>query len=191
MGNIPSALLAFVPRLALSFFVVGCAHIARAFARLFGTCSTYEKKANLRILIITDYMPPQTHGIAIRFRQYIDFMRAAGHEVQVFCTDSVKARESSFDHPNMPSIVNPYNVHNRMAYNPGVKLAWYLAAKQWDIVHLVYPSNISWAVLPVCHARRIPVYASHHVDMEYYIAQYVTFSPVAKFGEAMYWFMTK
>ena len=44
-----------------------------------GTASTYEKKANLRILIVTDYMPPQTHGIAIRFRNYIDNMRLRGH----------------------------------------------------------------------------------------------------------------
>ena len=36
-----------------------------------------------------------------------------------------------------------------MAYNPGVKLAWYLGSKQWDLVHLVFPSNLAWAVLPM------------------------------------------
>uniref|UniRef100_A0A7S3EWS6 Glycosyl transferase family 1 domain-containing protein n=1 Tax=Haptolina ericina TaxID=156174 RepID=A0A7S3EWS6_9EUKA len=118
-------------------------------------------------------------------------MRKAGHEVQVFCTDHVKARESSFDHPNLPSITNPYNVHNKMAYNPGVKLAWYLGAKQWDIVHLVYPSNISWAVLPVAAWRRIPIYCSHHVDMEYYVAEYVRFKPLAALGGFLYWLLTK
>ena len=136
-------------------------------------------------------MPPQTHGIAIRFRQYIDYMRGAGHEVHVFCTDVVKKTESSFDHPNLPSITNPYNIHNRMAYNPGIKLAWYLGAKQWDVVHVVYPTNISWSVLPVAAWRRIPVYCSHHVDMEYYISEYVPFKPAAAVGAFLYWPLTK
>lgn len=119
MGGLPLALMLFVPRTCLSFFVVGLAMVARAVARLVQTASSYERKANLRILIITDYMPPQTHGIAIRFRHYIDYMRRAGHEVQVFCTNTVRETESSFDHPNLPSIVNPYNVKNKMAYSAG------------------------------------------------------------------------
>ena len=69
--------------------------------------------------------------------------------LQVFSTNITKDRETSFDHPNLPAIVNPFNTHNKMAYNPGVKLSYYLGAKQWDLVHLVYPSNIGVSVLPV------------------------------------------
>ena len=36
----------------------------------------------------------------------------------------MRETESSFDHPNLPSIINPYNKGNKMAYNPGMKLAW-------------------------------------------------------------------
>ena len=151
------------------------------------TCTT---KANLRILIITDYLPPQTHGIAIRFSHYIRYMRSQGHEVQVFCTNIVRETESSFDHPNLPSIINPYNVKNKMAYTTGVKLAWYLGAKQWDLVHLVCPSNIPWPVLPVVAWRRIPIYVSHHVDMRYYIFEYVKVNFMAQFGFAMHYLIT-
>eukprot|EP00962_Isochrysis_galbana_P003109 scaffold869_cov105-Isochrysis_galbana.AAC.35 len=56
------------------------------------TTSSYEKKANLRILIVTDYTPPQTHGIAIRFQHYITNMRRAGHEVQVYSTNMSRVR---------------------------------------------------------------------------------------------------
>lgn len=41
---------------------------------------------NRRILVITDYLPPQTHGIAIRCHAYVKHMRSLGHEVVVFCT---------------------------------------------------------------------------------------------------------
>jgi hypothetical protein len=110
---------------------------------------------------------------------------------QVFSTNITKDRETSFDHPNLPAIVNPFNTHNKMAYNPGVKLSYYLGAKQWDLVHLVYPSNIGVSVLPVCAWRRIPVYCSHHVDMEYYIDKYMHFELFAWFGAFLYWTLVK
>jgi hypothetical protein len=119
MGGLPIALLFFVPRTCLSYMVIGVAMACRAIARLLQTASGYQRKANLRILIVTDYMPPQTHGIAIRFRNYIDYMRKEGHEVQVFCTNIRRDTETSFDHPNLPSIVNPYNVKNHVAYTSG------------------------------------------------------------------------
>jgi len=190
-GDIPGMLVIFLPRLTVSYMVVTVAQMARAIAKLLGTSSSYEPKANLRILIVTDYMPPQTHGIAIRFRNYIDNMRLRGHEVQVFSTNITKDRETSFDHPNLPAIVNPFNTHNKMAYNPGVKLSYYLGAKQWDLVHLVYPSNIGVSILPVCAWRRIPVYCSHHVDMEYYIDKYMHFELFAWFGAFLYWTLVK
>jgi len=190
-GQIPYVLLVFLPRIGLSYLIISVGMMARAIARLAGTPSSYERKANLRILIITDYMPPQTHGIAIRFRNYIDNMRKHGHEVQVFTTNITKDRETSFDHPNLPSIVNPFNVHNKIAYTPGVKLSYYLSAKQWDIVHLVYPSLIGLSVLPVCAWRRIPIYCSHHVDMEYYIDKYMHFGPFARLGTLLYSVTTK
>jgi hypothetical protein len=65
-GDIPNMLLIFIPRLTLSYIVVAVGQMGRAIARLFGTPSSYEPKANLRILIITDYMPPQTHGCVCR-----------------------------------------------------------------------------------------------------------------------------
>ena len=61
-GDIPGMLVVFIPRLTVSYMVVTVAQMARAIARLVGPSSSYEPKANLRILIITDYMPPQTHG---------------------------------------------------------------------------------------------------------------------------------
>ena len=63
-GDIPGMLVVFIPRLTVSYMVVTVAQMARAIARVVGTPSSYEPKANLRILIITDYMPPQTHGCA-------------------------------------------------------------------------------------------------------------------------------
>ncbi|EOD07966.1 hypothetical protein EMIHUDRAFT_453232 [Emiliania huxleyi CCMP1516] len=188
------------------------AQFLRNCARMLNTTSSYEKKTNLRILIITDYTPPQTHGIAIRFSHYITHMRQAGHEVQVYSTNLHRQRLTSFDHPNMPAIINPFNTSNCMAYNPGLRLAWAceagpsprvglrsveaedaacmaLGAKQWDIVHLVYPSIIGPAIVPVCNWRRIPVYCSHHVDMEYYIEQYA--ASISWLGNLSYWLFCK
>ena len=132
---------------------------------MLNTTSSYEKKTNLRILIITDYTPPQTHGIAIRFSHYITHMRQvrtavattathrirphnafrawrqAGHEVQVYSTNLHRQRLTSFDHPNMPAIINPFNTSNCMAYNPGLRLAW---ASEWGFLFSYAGFSFFW-----------------------------------------------
>jgi len=177
--------IVYFPRLCLSYFVFFVAQLLRLIARLLGI-ATGRPVSNRRILIITDYMPPQTHGIAIRCAAYMKEMRAQGHEVVTFSTAYETNKETSFDHPNIPSVVNPFNLNNRIGYNPGVKLAWFLGAYTWDVVHLVYPSLIGCFVLSVCAWRRIPVYCSHHVEMSIFAHKHVTVRPIAEFGLFMY-----
>lgn len=175
----------YFPRLCLSYVVFLLAQIMRLIARVAGVAGR-GKVSNRRILLISDYMPPQTHGIAIRCDAYLKEMRAQGHEVICFSTAMQANRETSFDHPNIPSVVNPFNLKNRIGYNPGVKLAWYLGAHSWDVVHVVFPSLIGCFVLPLCAWRRIPVYCSHHVEMTMFANQHVPFPLVCSFGMFMY-----
>jgi len=175
----------YFPRLFLSYFVFFVAQFLRLIARLLGI-ATGRPVSNRRILVITDYLPPQTHGIAIRCNAYVKEMRARGHEVIVFATAYEANKETSFDHPNIPAVVNPFNLNNRIGYNPGVKLAWFLGAHTWDVVHLVYPSLIGCFVLSVCAWRRIPVYCSHHVEMGIFAHKHVQIRPIADFGLFMY-----
>mmetsp|Transcript_54802 Transcript_54802/g.117009 ORF Transcript_54802/g.117009 Transcript_54802/m.117009 type:complete len:521 (-) Transcript_54802:111-1673(-) len=177
--------IVYFPRLCLSFLVFILAQCLRLCARISGI-ETNRPVQNRRILVITDYLPPQTHGIAIRCAAYVKHMRAQGHEVVVFSTAHEAQKETSFDHPNVPAVVNPFNLNNRIGYNPGVKLAWFLGAHSWDVVHLFFPSLIGSFVLTVCAWRRIPVYCSHHVEMKMFAHEHVPFTPVCNFGLFMY-----
>lgn len=178
-------LVVYFPRLFLSYAVFFLAQTLRLIARVTGVAGR-AAVVNKRILVITDYLPPQTHGIAIRVHAYVKEMRAKGHEVIVFATAYDSTKETSFDHPNIPSVVNPFNLNNRIGYSPGVKLAWYLGAHTWDVVHLVFPSLIGNFVLSTCAWRRIPVYCSHHVEMAMFSERHVPFKPVCDFGMFMY-----
>eukprot|EP00928_Gymnodinium_smaydae_P042070 TRINITY_DN2838_c0_g6_i1.p2 TRINITY_DN2838_c0_g6~~TRINITY_DN2838_c0_g6_i1.p2 ORF type:complete len:541 (-),score=73.00 TRINITY_DN2838_c0_g6_i1:83-1618(-) len=178
-------IIVYFPRLCLSFFVFFVAQFLRLIARLLGVV-TNRPITNRRILVVTDYMPPQTHGIAIRCHAYVKELRAQGHEVIVFATAYEASKETSFDHPNIPSVVNPFNLGNRIGYNPGVKLAWFLGAYTWDVVHVVFPSLLGVFVLPLCAWRRIPVYCSHHVEMDMFAHKHVAFPAIARFGLFMY-----
>mmetsp|Transcript_93354 Transcript_93354/g.237615 ORF Transcript_93354/g.237615 Transcript_93354/m.237615 type:complete len:417 (+) Transcript_93354:3-1253(+) len=111
---------------------------------------------------------------------------AQGHEGVVFSTASDTSRETSFDHPNIPAVVNPFNLNNCIGYNPGVKLAWFLGAHSWDVVHVFFPSLVGSFVLTTCSWRRIPVYCSHHVEMNMFAHEHVPFAPVVKFGMFTY-----
>ncbi|CAE8615762.1 unnamed protein product, partial [Polarella glacialis] len=177
--------IVYFPRLCLSYLVFFFAQFLRFLARLTGI-ATGRPVANRRILVITDYLPPQTHGIAIRCHAYVKEMRARGHEVIVFATAYEASKETSFDHPNIPAVVNPFNLNNRIGYSPGVKLAWYLGANTWDVVHLVYPSLIGGFVLTACAWRRIPVYCSHHVEMDMFANHLVPYRSVVNFAILAY-----
>jgi len=175
--------LVYWPRLVLSYIVFCLAQTLRMLARLAGM-EVGRPVANRRILLITDYLPPQTHGIAIRCQAYAKELRAQGHYVTVFATAYDAEKETCFDHPNIPSVPNPFNLGNRIGYNPGAKLAWYLGAYTWDCVHVVYPSLISGFVLSCCSWRRIPTYCSHHVAMDIF-SKHAPF-PLDKIGLFMY-----
>jgi len=186
--SLVTALLTYCPRLLLSYIVFWCATCCRAVKRL--VVGPPENIVNNRILIITDYVPPQTHGIAIRFKRYVEVMRMRGHEVHIFSPKMKGAMFTSFHHPDLPSLVNPYNKGNKMSFSAGVKLAWYLGAYRWDVVHLVYPSLLGWFVLPLCAWRTIPTYCSHHVDMELYFKKYAK-GIAYKLGTLFYWMLFK
>ena len=51
-------------------------------------------------------------------------------------------------------------------------------------VHLVYPSLIGTFVLTVCAWRRIPVYCSHHVEMNMFAYKLVPIRPESLHGRA-------
>lgn len=177
--------IVYFPRLCLSYFVFVLAQFLRLLTRAL-TGAGNRKVVNRRILVITDYLPPQTHGIAIRVHAYVKEMRAQGHEVIVFATAYEADKETSFDHPNIPSVRNPFNLKNRIGYTPGVKLAWFLGMCDWDVVHLVFPSLIAPFVLSTCAWRHIPVYCSHHVELEMFAHEHVRVKPIALFGIFMY-----
>lgn len=165
--------LAFLPRLSLYFCVFVVGQLCRALAKLLCHSVGAPHAANKRILLITDYMPPQCHGIALRVSEYTKHLRAVGHEVHVY-TCCVESRAcTSFDHPTLPFVSNPFNSGNQISYSVGVKLAWALGAESWDVVHLFYPNMLGLFVLPACRWRGIASYCSHHVDVDYYAKKYV------------------
>lgn len=176
-------LIVYWPRLMLSYVVFMIAQFLRFCSRIMGV-DIGRPVANRRILLITDYLPPQTHGIAIRCQAYAKELRAQGHYVCVFATAYEAGKETSFDHPNIPGVPNPFNLKNRIGYNPGVKLAWFLGANTWDCVHVVYPSLIGGFVLSCCAWRRIPTYCSHHVEMDIF-SKHAPY-PLDKVGLVMY-----
>eukprot|EP01065_Artemidia_motanka_P031591 TRINITY_DN3802_c1_g1_i1.p1 TRINITY_DN3802_c1_g1~~TRINITY_DN3802_c1_g1_i1.p1 ORF type:complete len:712 (+),score=90.89 TRINITY_DN3802_c1_g1_i1:57-2138(+) len=172
-------------RIIAGYSIVMFALTIRVCCRLIVPSAFRRKHVNRRILMVTDYMPPQMHGIAVRCHNYVEHLRAQGDEVVVFTTDKCEDQTKSFDYPTLPYIINPFNKGNRLAFAPGIELSWNLAMHSWDCVHVVYPSLLSLFVLPVCAIRGIPVYCSHHVDLDYFAHRYVT-GWVARAGNFLY-----
>jgi len=181
-------LVAVLVRTVIAYVIVGGAVTVRCICRLFDpTAFETPKGAKRRVLFVTDYMPPQVHGIAVRCHNYVEHLRKGGDDVVVFTT---QADDSMPDcHSRLPHITNPFNEGNRISFAPGVVLSWHLAMYDWDMVHIVYPSLLGMFILPLCQLRGIPSYCSHHVDMAFYGPKYV--GRVASFfGNGAYNFFT-
>ena len=116
----------------------------------------------MHILFMTEYLPHQTHGIAIRVHHQVTHLRKLGHTVHV-------AGPEHGPLTTIPLFVTPFHV-----FNPEVKIstlhpssvASVLAiVRDLDVVHMFCPANPTFYVLlPVFCACNVPVVCSHHCD---------------------------
>ena len=123
-------------------------------------CKMKDKK--LTILFITEYLPPQINGIAIRCYNFIKNFRKLGHVVHIAGPDT------------SPLTTIPMYTLQNDVFNKGNKLCFLdidsitnitLLLTQIDIVHVFYPINISSSILfPFFKLHNIPVICSHHCD---------------------------
>lgn len=124
----------------------------------------------MKILLINDFLKPQTHGIAIRFEQYIKYFRKKNHNVIVYgpsnCFTSDKV---------LPSIINKFNTDNRICF-PSFELISDLLWNNYDIIHLVYPPCLpSIIVFFISFFKPLNIVSSNHVNMSYYGKTYNLF----------------
>eukprot|EP00397_Hematodinium_sp_SG-2012_P019932 GEMP01020511.1.p1 GENE.GEMP01020511.1~~GEMP01020511.1.p1 ORF type:complete len:167 (+),score=7.58 GEMP01020511.1:110-610(+) len=119
----------------------------------------------LRILIISDYSPVERNGISIHFSNLICALERQGHSVVIY------SPRSSGNSTGL-SVTNPYNTENRLSVTPSWKLIQALRREHWDVVHIVFPIIIALPLLAICKSRKIPVYCSHHCDLQAYNKKY-------------------
>lgn len=113
-----------------------------------------------RVLVVSDYTPPQQHGIASHTNGMVTALREKGCFVKVFSTNRVDGDESV---SLTWSITNPWNKNVRLSLFPSIELLNNICTGDYDVLHLVCPSLIAWPVLVVAWLAGVPVYVSQHV----------------------------
>lgn len=125
----------------------------------------------LRILVVSEYMPPQVHGIAVHFDNLVRRLRRMGHTVHVFTTTG---ETDEYTH-SIPAVTNPWNPYgNRLAIAPSCELIRWILSGEIDVFHIAFPTLISWPLVLAAAARGIPIYCSHHVDLLQYRNVYMS-----------------
>lgn len=116
----------------------------------------------MRILLITEYLPPQIHGVATRFQHHIAHLRKLGHVVHV-------AGPANAPLTTIPLVATPFypfspDVCVCTLHPPSVVLILGLV-RELDVVHLVCPTANPFfftLLLPIFSAFHIPVVLSWH-----------------------------
>lgn len=143
----------------------------------------------MKILLVTDFMPPQMHGIAERCYQWVKRLRELGHTVHVCSSkysDDVQVELKSLPLPfnkDVASCVGSWELISTIRKN------------KYDIIHLVGPSMpglFYWINFPAL-VLGIPLVVSHHVDIRKYVNEYYKDNfPVrfflTKIGEVQYFY---
>jgi len=121
------------------------------------------REGPMNVLMLSDYMPPQTHGISTHTHGLVTALRDQNCRVHVYTTTlgEDEPKDATF---LTWSIVNPWNANSRLALVPSLRLMWAIIFNSWDIVHVVFPSLIPWPVLFAAWFVGHPIYVSQHVS---------------------------
>lgn len=119
------------------------------------------RSEKMNILVVSDYMPPQTHGISTHTHGLVCALRAAGCKVHVYTTTIAEGEptDATFTTWSLP---NPFNPDVKVAILPSLKLLRAVVFGDWDVVHIVFPSLIPWPVVVGAWLSGKPIYASQH-----------------------------
>lgn len=123
----------------------------------------------MKILLVTDFMPPQIHGISVRCKHWVENLRNMGHTVDVCSSrfsDDVQFVLDSFNLP-FNSDVN--------VCKGSINFFKHIINGKYDVVHLVSPSWTdapNWVYLPSLLSNT-SIVVSHHVDIRKYNDEYV------------------
>ena len=117
----------------------------------------------MKILLINDFLKPQTHGIAVRFEQYIKYFRKKNHNIRVYGPSNCPSSDFI-----LPSIINYFNTDNCICF-PSLQLVFDICFNNYDIIHLVYPPCIpSMIIFFISLFKKLNIVTSNHVNMSYY-----------------------
>lgn len=121
----------------------------------------------MKILFVTEYLPPRVSGIAERAQQYVNGYKARGHTVEVWSVSGTVGADCV-----MWSLPNVWNMDQRIALGSAALFtsAW---NGDWDVVHVVTPLNATvWPLLAIAKMRGIRTYVSYHVNLLSYAEAY-------------------
>lgn len=117
----------------------------------------------MKILYITDFLKPQTHGIAIRCEEYIKNLRLKNHIIDIYGPSNCPSANKI-----LPSIINYGNRDNRICF-PSFSLFYDILTNNYDIIHIFYPPGIPGLfILLLGIFKKLNIVTSNHVNMNYY-----------------------
>lgn len=128
----------------------------------------------MKILLVSDFISPQMHGISVRCGEWIKELRNLGHEVRVLSSPNNDISDFSCDmaplpfNPDVDVVLPNFNTFREiLSYSP-------------DVIHSVSPSwpeVYPWVNL-FSRMTNTPVVTSHHVNIAEYGKKYWDGNPL-------------
>jgi glycosyltransferase involved in cell wall biosynthesis len=135
---------------------------------------TGERADRLHVAVVTDTYPPELNGVALSLQRAVEFLRARGHNVQVFRPRQAGdgGAQTHNDDVLLPGMGLPAYPGVQFGFPAKKRLKQYWGAQRPNVVHVATEGPLGWSALHAARALAIPVTSDYRTHFQRYSSHY-------------------
>lgn len=131
----------------------------------------------MKICIVTDTFYPDTNGVAVVLKNYVDGLVALGHEVVVIRSRRSKEHSDTLDETSYKqvlvySVSLPSYEQVRLGIPVTPKVALVLERERFDVVYVATEWILGGIVANLARLKGVPVLSAYHTNLGQYMSHY-------------------
>lgn len=131
----------------------------------------------MKICIVTDTFYPDTNGVAVVLKNYVEQLTVLGHQVVVIRSkrsgehkDDVQ--ETTYKEVLVYSVALPNYEQVRLGIPVTPKVAWVLEREHFDVVYVATEWVLGGIIANLARLKGVPVVSAYHTNLDQYMSHY-------------------
>lgn len=131
----------------------------------------------MKICIVTDTFYPDTNGVAVVLKNYVEQLTALGHRVVVIRSKRSgehkdDLQETTYKEVLVYSVALPNYEQVRLGIPVTPKVAWVLEREKFDVVYIATEWLLGGIIANLARLKGVPVVSAYHTNLDQYMSHY-------------------